>query len=256
MKPNKKSSAATKPLPPRRPPAVIEDGSGVGVMSAWLAAGLAGGIALAITIWLPFDWVFDFDSPDFNPMLLLVLGLIVFAFANGVKALWRSHKREQFGKSVIEIAGDGVGRLGTALIGQLKTERPLPATTRVQLTLACLDTHSFRDISSSTAIRTEDYHAFCVWEEKLEVSLAGLDSTSSGIPFRFPLPDRVGEAAKPQDPSKPYFKFKGALMIPGLKPRIWTHGEQPVQRQWRLEARAETDGRPYYAVFTVPFEQP
>jgi len=216
---------------------------------------VAGAAALMISVFLPFDWVFDFESPDFNPMLLLVLGLIVYALTHVGKALWLAHKRERFGKSVLELAGDGVGRLGAALVGQLKAQRPLPATARVELTLQCLDTHVFKDRHPSNSMPNQDYHAFAVWAEKIEVTLAGRDSVSEGIPFRFQLPDSVGEPPKPRDASKPYFKFKGFLMVPGLKRRIWTHGEQPLQRQWRLVAQAETGDGIYNAVFTVPVQR-
>jgi hypothetical protein len=120
------------------------------------------------------------------------------------------------------------------------------------VTLRCLDTHQFRDFGTEGQ---SELHAFAVWEETVEVSVVGVDSVTEGIAFRFRMPEKVGEEAKRVEPPSRYFKGSFALMIPGMKKRIWTHGVAPASRRWQLEVKTETAEGGFRVVFEVPVEQ-
>jgi hypothetical protein len=81
-----------------------------------------------------------------------------------------------------------------------------------------------------------------------------VDSTR-GIPFAFQLPNSVGPAPQPpiRPTRSPYFSFKAAIMIPGLR-RVWSSNDPPVARRWVLEVSAPMPGTDFEARFLLPVE--
>jgi hypothetical protein len=230
----------------------VEDSSGEQVIGLWIKAVLCVGLAGFIGYKTEVNWIVDMNDLEFNPMTYLVLGMGGYGLVATVQALWFGAKRKRFGKSVMQLSGDGVARLGQEVSGAVRTAKPLAGAGMVKVTLRCLDTHQFRDIGAEGQ---RDYHAFAVWEETAEVSVVGVDTVGKGIAFRFQMPEKVEEEAKRQEPPSPYFKGSFALMIPGMKKRIWTHGVQPVVRKWQLEMKTETAEGGFRVVFEVPVER-
>jgi hypothetical protein len=233
--------------------AAVEDLSGQQVAAAWLKAGIVGVAAVAMAVFLPMKWVLDMNSPDFNPMVLMVLALGVFALVSAGQALWVSRRHRRFGSSELKLEGDGVGRMGRMLKGWVKTARPLTGAEVARVTLSYVESHAFRNLDASDAGMTHS-HAFVVWDRAMEVPLAGVDCAGAGIPFQFAMPESVGKKPQQRAPENPYFKFKGVLKIPGMKARGWAHGVEPEAREWRLEVRAETAEGVFKTAFRVPVE--
>ena len=230
----------------------VEDSCGQQVVGLWIKAALMLGTAMFIWLKMGMSWIVDMNDPEFNPLIVVVLGLGGFGLVTLGQALWLGGKRKRFGKAEMQISGDGVARLGQVMAGTVRTAKPMVGSTMAKVTLRCVDTHHFRDFDVQGS---KDHHAFVVWEAQADVPLAEVDTVEQGIPFRFEMPEKVGEEPKKREPGSAYFKGKFALMIPGMKPRIWTHGEQPVVRVWRLEVRAETTEGAFRSVFDVPVEQ-
>jgi hypothetical protein len=122
--------------------------------------------------------------------------------------------------------------------------------------LKCVETHQFREISHGGE-RMKKNELFTVWKQESRVAAAGLD-TAKGIPFRFTLPEAAGAPIPPRAPaapaSGPYFTFKAAIMIPGLR-RIWTHDAPPIARTWQLDVSVPQPGNDFHAQFIVPVVQ-
>jgi len=233
-------------------PVKVEDSSAGQVSGLWIKAVIVLGTAIFIGVKMEMNWILDIHDPEFNPLNFLVLGLAAYGIVTVGQALWLGAKRKRFGKSVMQLSGDGVARMGGEVKGVVRTAKPLNGTDKAKVTLSCFDTHQFKEMEVGSS---KEYRAFTVWEETAEVPLTGLDTVEKGIPFRFQMPEKVGEEAQRQSPPNPYFKGSFALMIPGLKKRIWTHGVPPVSRNWRLEVKAVTAEGAYRVVFDVPVEQ-
>jgi hypothetical protein len=233
-------------------PVKVEDSSEEQVSGLWIKAVIILGTAIFIGVKMKMNWIVDINDPEFNPLTYMVLGLVVFGGVTVGQAMWLGAKRKRFGKSVMQLSGDGVARLGQEVKGVVRTAKVLRGAATMKVSLRCEDTHQFRDMDVGTK---DDYRAFVVWEETIEVPLVGVDTVAQGVPFRFQMPEAVGEEARRKAPPNPYFKGAFALMIPGLKRRIWTHGVAPMARTWKLQLQAETIEGRFQVVFDVPVEQ-
>jgi hypothetical protein len=233
-------------------PVKVEDSSAEQVSGLWIKAVIILGTAIFIGVKMKMNWIVDINDPEFNPLTYMVLGLVVFGGVTVGQAMWLGAKRKRFGKSVMQLSGDGVARLGQEVKGVVRTAKVLRGAATMKVSLRCEDTHQFRDMDVGTK---DDYRAFVVWEETIEMPLVGVDTVAQGVPFRFQMPEAVGEEARRKAPPNPYFKGAFALMIPGLKRRIWTHGVAPMARTWKLQLQAETTEGTFQFVFDVPVEQ-
>ena len=230
----------------------IEDSMAEQVSGLWIKAVIILGTAIFIGVKMEMNWIVDMNDPEFNPLTYLVLGLVVFGGVTVGQAMWLSAKRKRFGKSVMQLSGEGVARLGQEVKGVVRTTKALMGALTMKVTLRCEDTHRFSDMDVGAS---DDHRSFVVWEETIEVALVGVHTSSQGIPFRFQMPAAVGEEARRKVPPNPYFKGAFALMIPGMKRRIWTHGVAPTARTWRLQLQAETTEGTFRVVFDLPVEQ-
>lgn len=233
-------------------PVKVEDSAAEQVSGLWIKAVIILGTAMFIGVKMEMNWILDINDPEFNPLNYLVLGLFVFGGVTVGQAMWLGAKRKRFGKSVMQLSGDGVARLGQEVKGVVRTAKVLRGAATMKVSLRCEDTHQFSDMEVGTR---DDYRAFVVWEETMEVPLVGVDTVVQGVPFRFQMPETVGEEARRKAPPNPYFKGAFALMIPGLKRRIWTHGVAPMARAWKLQLQAETTEGRFHVVFDVPVER-
>ncbi len=207
-------------------------------------------------IYLPVGWEFDFNSPDFNPLIFLPVLLIGIVLWSLIKAglYWRHLKR--FGASFMELSVRAPLAQGSVCRGRVRTELPLSATGDYQITLRCLEGYRFRSPGEIDRA-TDRIHYTTAWEETRTVPYAAVDS-SAGLPFDFELPVRgplqpfiethAGE-------NRPYFKMKASFNIPFLKKKIITHNQKPDTRSWLLEVSAPTMKGDFRAKFQVPVQE-
>lgn len=220
----------------------------------WIMAGGMAGAIIFVSSYLPWPWIFDIDSPDFNPMVMLPLmlgGVSVYQLFHAIR--WTARHR-RFGTARMELKGAGTVWMGTRFEGVVRTAQALQPEGSFRIVLKCIDTHEFRD-HSATATNTRNAESFTVWKHELEVPATGLDSTR-GIPFAFQLPESVGQSPVTSRVStgSPYFRFKAAIMIPGMR-RVWSHNDPPKARTWQLDVSAPMPGTDFHAQFIVPVQQ-
>lgn len=222
-------------------------------LTASIMAAIFGAAAIWVGWMLGWPWIFDFNHPDFNPILLLEGILLGVCLWNVLQALRWARRAKAFGATEIEIEGRTPIPLGGVLSGRIRTARPIPAKGDFRLVLTCLDIHETRNTNSSS---TSPYRneAYPVWTA--EQRLPATTDSARGLPFRFDLPASVG--AKPVAPIRPmgnaYFSGSISINIPGLR-RIFTRNKPPVARYWTLEITAKTDGPDYQTEFTVPLAE-
>lgn len=202
---------------------------------------------------LSWTWNFDIHSPDFNPMVLLPLALAAVGGWEAVRAVRAELRHRRFGAATLDLEGASRVWLGQRLRGVVRTARPLAPTGPYRIRLRCVDTHEFRDFGDN-ATRHNSNSDFVVWEQVQERPAASVDS-SRGIPFDFQLPASVGPAPQPpiRPTRSPYYSFKFAIMIPGLR-RVWASHDPPVARRWLLEVSAPMPGPDFAARFLLPVE--
>jgi hypothetical protein len=222
-------------------------------LTAWIMAALFG-IAAAWVGWmLGWPWVFAYDHPDFNPILLLEGLLLALCVWNIAQALRWQHRAKAFGATKIEIDGRTPIPLGGIFSGRLRTARPIPAKGEFRLVLTCFDVHETRDTGSASTSPHRN-QAYPVWTA--EQRLPATTDSARGLAFRFDLPASVG--ARPVAPIRPmgsaFFRGSVSINIPGLR-RIFTRSKPPVARLWTLEVTASTDGPDYRTEFTVPLAE-
>lgn len=223
-------------------------------ITAWVTAGLLAAGAGWVAWMLGWPLVFDFDDPDFNPIILL-LGILVAAAAwSGWKALLWTLRHRRFGATSMEIAGPVPVPMGGVLEGRIRAARPLAPDRDYRIKLTCYDMHMTRDIRTTHAgpDRPEE---FPVWSE--EITLPPTTDAEAGLPFRFELPGSVGP--KPQSQleghaANPYFRFKASINLPGFR-RIHARNSPPVSRRWGLTIEAPTPGASFLAAFIVPVRE-
>ncbi|PWS33996.1 hypothetical protein DFH01_27040 [Falsiroseomonas bella] len=217
---------------------------------------LAVGFAVAtgfVASYLPWPWVFDIHSPDFNPMVALPLLSAGVTALETVRAVRAELRHRRFGAATLDLEGSGRLRLGQRVGGVVRTARPLAPTGPYRIRLRCVDTHEFRD-TSENATSPRRNSDFVVWEREQECPAEAVDSTR-GIPFAFRLPNSVGPAPQPpiRPTRSPYFSFKAAIMILGLR-RVWSSNDPPVARRWLLEVSAPMQGTDFEARFLLPVD--
>jgi hypothetical protein len=220
---------------------------------AALAAGAIAGAALIAAGWLGWmiGWPATFDTrdPDFvNPFSIMILGLIGAAVWFGIKAIAHERRHRAFGVVTLDLDPPGHLRLGQALGGRLRTQRPVRATGPFRLVLTCHDVQSFED---DGRFKTVD---FPVW---IAECLVPQDADAvAGLRFRFELPASVGTAPVPSGilPGSGS-RHRMTVHIPGRK-RIVAGNTPPVNRYWTLNATALTAGQAFRANVLVPTDRP
>lgn len=216
----------------------------------WFLAGLLAAAVIGILVFLPIEFVFDMNSPDFNPLAMVPVFFGAVGLYNLALAVrWTRHARK-FGAATMDLKGSGTARMGGRVEGVVRTASRLEPQGDYTLVLQCVDLHEFRNTQASDA-GTHHNRSFVVWEHSLQVAAAGTDSTQ-GIPFAFQLPASVGEPQTPARPNAPTMSFKASITIPGMTPRIATSNAPPLSRSWRLKVSAPMPGTDFNAQFDVP----
>lgn len=96
------------------------------------ALGAAGGLGWMIG----WPGSFDTSDPDFvNPVSIMILGLLGAAGWFAVKAVRHAMRHRAFGTAVLDLDPPGHLRLGGALSGRVRAQKPVAATGPFRLVL-------------------------------------------------------------------------------------------------------------------------
>ncbi|MCY2959886.1 MAG: hypothetical protein NTY35_06940 [Planctomycetota bacterium] len=199
----------------------IEDATPTHTSSAWFGAVLALAAAAGIVLWFHLPLEFDFDSPSFNPMVLVPVVLAGFGIVQTVKGVRGSIQQRRFGASCFEMEGDRVA-VGGTLRGRILTARDLEPPGGFLLRMRCVESVRLTSDIGSGSKRSRDEIR---WESVTKVEVA--DGTSRhGIPVQLAIPKSCGKYLEP--------------------------GRKNDGVRWVLIVSAPVGGRNYEALFAVP----
>ncbi len=241
-----KTDSAYKPLH------VEEDQTGFDLgTNIWMAIVLFVMLVLLL-IFLPIGWEFDMNSPDFNPMIFLpflLLSAVLWNLGKGA-FLWRRLRR--FGTATMELHGGKFPVPGGICRGLIRTAGPIATEGDFQLTMTCVEAYRFRRAGEIGGPSDERYHSKVAWEKTLTVPHTEADP-QVGLKFEFQLPEvaPLAQFIEPAIGSKPYFKMKASINIPGMKPKVIAQNQKPDRRSWWLEATAPTRDGVFRSKFQV-----
>jgi hypothetical protein len=217
-------------------------------VTAWVVAALSAAAAIWVGWMLGWPRVFDFDEPDFNPMLIIEGLLLAVCLWHVGKALLCACRAKAFGAS--EIEGRTPVPLRGDFQGRVRTARPIQARGAFRLVLTCLGVHELRNARSSSASPYRN-GACPVWSA--EQRLPATTDSARGQCFRHTLPASVAD--KPVAPMKqkrsPCLSGSISINIPGLQ-RIFTRNKPAMSRCWTRVVTARTDGPDCRVEFTLP----
>lgn len=151
---------------------------------------LAGVLVVAAGVMLNAldrPYVFDLNSRDFNPLIVLPAVLVAIAAFYGVRGVRRKIARSRFGETYFELQGDDV-MVGETLRGRVFTSRPLKADDGFRITLRCIERKG--ESFDETRRRTRDA---ILWESTQTVRTG---DSSAGVPVEIPVPPAAIADAK------------------------------------------------------------
>src|SRR5262245_62143900 len=125
---------------------------GVDWLMAVLLLAAAGGAVWMMRSRLVVDW----NSPDFNPLLVIPLILALIGLWSLQKAGRGSLRGRKFGTSTLETERDEV-HLGEKLKGAIRTASTLKPDGDWSLTLRCIEQIEERELTNPTKSRTTDH---------------------------------------------------------------------------------------------------
>jgi len=199
----------------------VEAGTGFHAQTDWIVAALILGAAAASVLYpvlyLNVRFVFDPDSPEFNPAVLLPVFLSVFGLKSLVSAVRGTMRGRRFGQAVMEMDGETVAP-GETLKGVVRVPADLAPLGDYEIRLQCVQ--QTRPTSTSTNLK--DYIRA---EQTLRVN-AQAANPREGIPFAFMIPTDAMTTAKSD---------------------LMTEGSV----RWILEVKAPLSGLDFYAIFGV-----
>lgn len=201
----------------------IEDATPTHVESGWIGASLCFAAAVAIVGWFRLPLEFDFDSPAFNPMVLVPVFLVGFGTFQAAKAARGTLRQRRFGASVFEMEGERVA-VGGTLRGRVLTARDLEPPGGFVLRMRCIEAVRLANDRESGSRRSRDEIR---WESTSKAEAAG-GSSRGGIPVEFTIPRSCGKYLE--------------------------RGRSNEGVRWILEVSAPVDGRSYEALFGVPVD--
>jgi hypothetical protein len=214
-----------------------------------ITAGVVAVMALGAAVWvgwmLGWPWIIDINDPDFNPMIILEALLIAVAVWHVFKSLrWYSRHR-RFGQAVLVLDAPPYLRLGRALSGVVRVERPVLPAGPYRIELTCHDVHDTG--------RPGNPHrqSFPVWSAERQLPAA--TDAQKGLRFSFDLPASVGPDPVPSGilPANKYFRFRMTVNIPGFR-RVIQKDRPPVDRFWMLVVTAPVRGADFRCALPVP----
>ncbi len=124
-------------------------------------------------------YVFNLNSPDFNPLIVFVALLVTLAVVYGVRGVRRKVARGRFGETYMEMQGDDV-LVGETLRGRVFTSRPLATDDGFRMTLRCIERKG--ESFDETKRRTREA---ILWEGTQTVRSA---DSSAGVPVEIVVP--------------------------------------------------------------------
>ena len=197
----------------------VEGGTGFHAQTDWIVAALILGAAAASVLYPVFylnvRFVFDPDSPDFNPAVLLPVFLSVFGLKYLISAALGTMRGRRFGQAVMEMDGETVAP-GETLKGVVRVPADLAPLGDYELRLQCVQQ------TTSGSGNLKDYIR---GEQSLRVS-AQTVNPREGIPFAFTIPTDAMSTRNSD------------LMTDGSV-------------RWILEVKTPLKGLDFYAIFGV-----
>ena len=202
----------------------VEAGTGFHAQTDWIVAALILGAAAASVLYpvlyLNVRFVFDPDSPDFNPAVLLPVFLSAFGLKYVISAVRGTMRSRRFGQAVMEMDGQTVAP-GETLRGVVRVPVDLAPLGDYEIRLQCVQ----QDRSTSTSLKDH-----IRGEQTLRVK-AQTANAREGIPFAFMIPTDAMTTANSD------------LMTAGSV-------------RWVLEVNAPLKGLDFYAIFGVEVRPP
>lgn len=197
----------------------IASETGFGVFSHVVMVLLLIAAAIAVVAYLS-PLPLDINSPDFNPVVVLVVFLGILAAREGVQAA-RSWSRRKVGESVLELRDRPYVVLGQELRGTIRLPAGLRPSGAAALLLECREVGGStpRILRGPSAVAR---HTAVRWKSRQSVEAF---QVLTGIPVRFQLP--------PTDPVSDTSIRRGVV-------------------RWELEVRMPCQEQDYKARFVVP----
>ena len=207
-----------------------------------MAVLLLGAAGLAVW-YFKIAWNFDFDSPDFNPIVFVPIFLGVYGLYHFTLALRATLLRRKFGSSTMHIEGGDVS-MGATIRGVIRTEAELHPTGDYEIRLQCIETFAMARSSGETSRNVDRIR----WEGVTRVAPAAVNSRQ-GIPFEFTLPQSLKEPAT-SAPGSVIVSAVASIHIPGLQ-GVFAHNRPPDAVRWIVIIDAPLPGINYHAFFGV-----
>lgn len=195
----------------------LADTSAVNETNDYMLGAVLLVVAVLVTWYFEIPLIFDLWSPDFNPLIVMMIvlgGVGVAALARAVRATIRVRK---FGTSTL---APPIARVGGLYRGTLRTSRDLSPSGDYQVTLKCMRRYRSRSDSDGKSNSSERV----VHKERKTIPAGG--QSSLGLPVEF--------------------------MIPNGLPRSGSTKKDPDgQVRWVLTVTAPMRGVNYYAKFAI-----
>ena len=209
------SNARPVQQPPRA--VVVEDGTKWNADTNWFMAVFFFAAAIGVQIWFRLPLNFDFDSRDFNPLVLVAPFLAAVGLYFLAPAIRNTLVHRKFGKSVLEMEGEAA-ELGGTLKGRIRTARPLAPTGDYEVRVQCVETITRRSTNMKEV--TTDHVR---WEAMRKIEPGSVDA-QEGIPVEFAIPQK-------------------ALAL----------GDERAQGavRWIVDVKAPLPGTDFYAIFPL-----
>lgn len=208
---------------------------------------------IGLTFFTPARWNFDIHDPDFFPLNPLLPGLIVYGAYQALRAglTWRRQQRQ--GSGQVQVDGPHRLRPGDRLAGRWTPGRPGPAGKPVRLRLQCVDLYGDEYTAGMAEARRR--YPQVAWEGHFDGTWPAV---GQAMRFAFTLPTglkRVRGFIERPPPGRMQRKSLYVLRLPFTQPVVKTSADMlPMNRVWRLEVKAQQDGRGYEAEFELPIE--
>ena len=182
---------------------------------AALTLGAAAASVLYPVYYLKAPFVLDFNSPDFNPAVLVPVFLGVFGLKYLFTAVLGTMRGRRFGQAVMELDGETVAP-GETLKGAVRVPAGLVPLGDYKFRLQCVRQES----TAKGGLRDH-----LMWEEVLRVN-ARSAAPGGGVPFGFVIPRDAMSTAESN------LRTDGSV-------------------RWILEVKAPLKGLDFYAIFGV-----
>lgn len=215
-------------------------------------AAMIAGLCAVAAIWLGWNlgWPASFDVNDvdfINPLSIMVFALFLGSLWFSAKAFRWWLRQRAFGSTVLALDAPGYLRLGQALSGYLRVQRPVQPTGPYKLKLTCRDVHQFEDNRGGL-----QRQSFPVWSATAE--LPATTDAVHALTFRFVLPASVGPDPVPSGILlDARHRSRVTIHVPGMR-KVFAKNHPPIDRYWTLTATAPRNGPDFHAEIAIPLQ--